>query len=145
MALAKILLDLFDFRPFRGRTGPEDDIAIEVANMLKAAALEGKLSAVWTCIPHEVGATSKGKQGFNLAQARYAKAKAMGLITGSADYVFVWPDGGGWIELKTKTGSLSPAQRLFRDWCVGAGVKHAVCRSCGDVSKILFEWGVLRA
>ena len=141
-ALATVIR-LMEYRHFKGRTGPEDQIAIAVATMLRVETLQGNLRGTWTCIPHEVGAMSLGEKGFRSAQARYAKAKAMGLITGSADYVFVWPDGGGWIELKTKTGSLSPAQRDFREWCMASGSSFAVCRSVDEVREILFEWGVL--
>ena len=137
------LLRIMQVKPFKGKKGPEDRLAIDVASMLRIASLEGRLSATWTCIPHEVGAVRKGSSAFRLAQARYAKAKAMGLITGSADYVFVWPDGGGWIELKAPTGSLSPAQQDFRDWCAGAGTRFEVARSTDDVEAILIHWGVL--
>lgn len=137
------ILRLMSFKNFKGRTGPEDRIAIEVAMMLRVETIRGTLKATWTCIPHEVGATSLNSKGFRLAQTRYAKAKAMGLVTGSADYVFVWPDGGGWIELKAKDGSLSQPQRDFREWCETAGVRHAVCRSVEDVAETLFSWGVL--
>ena len=138
------LMSLMNYRPFRGRIGPEDTLAIEVATWLRAMTLEGKLHATWTCIPHEVGAVPQKSAKFNLAQTRYAKAKAMGLITGSADYVFVWPNGGGWIELKSATGSLSSPQKDFRDWCRATGSNWAVCRTLDEVVENLLEWGVLR-
>lgn len=138
------LMSLMNYRPFKGRTGEEDDLAIRVATWLRAMTLEGKLKATWTCIPHEVGAVPLKNANFKVAQTRYAKAKAMGLITGSADYVFVWPEGGGWIELKSATGSLSAAQRTFREWCRATGSRHAVCRTQDEVAEKLFEWGVLR-
>lgn len=133
------LLRLMDYKFFRGRVGPEDRIAIDVATMLRVATIEGRLSATWTHIPHEVGG-GKGKS----SQIRYALAKAMGLIAGSCDYVLVWPGGGGWIELKTPTGSLNPAQRDFRDWCAATSCRHAVCKSTDEVEKTLISWGVLR-
>lgn len=139
------LMSLMNYRPFRGRTGAEDDLAITVATYLRAATLEGKLKATWTCIPHEVGAVPQKNAKFKLAQTRYAKAKAMGLITGSADYVFVWAGGGGWIELKSATGSLSEHQRDFRDWCRATNSNHAVCRTLDEVVEKLIEWGVLRS
>jgi hypothetical protein len=138
------MIALMEARPYRGRTGPEDNVAIEVANYLRAAVLERRLSATWTCIPHEVGAISMKSKDFKLAQGRYAKAKAMGLITGSADYVFVWQGGGGWIELKSATGSLSEAQRKFRDWCATTNSNHAVCRTLDEVVETLFSWKVLQ-
>ena len=105
------LLSLMDYTPYRGLKGQEDELAIAVATMLRVASLEGRLKATWTCIPHEVGAVPQKSAEFKKRQTRYAKAKAMGLITGSTDYVFVWPGGGGWIELKSQHGSLSSAQR----------------------------------
>lgn len=138
------LMSLMNYRPFRGRTGAEDDLAIRVATYLRAATLEGRLTATWTCIPHEVGAVPQKNANFKVAQSRYAKAKAMGLIAGSADYVFVWENGGAWIELKSATGSLSEAQRYFREWCRTTNSNHAVCRTLDEVVEKLMQFGVLR-
>jgi hypothetical protein len=136
---------LLAFTPFRGRTrGPEDDLALVVGAALRAWVLEGRLHATFTCVPHEVGAVSKTSPAFRPAQARYAKNIAQGLIAGSGDYVFVWEGGGGWIELKSSTGSLSPDQRDFRDWCGHAGARHAVCRTLDQVETVLRDWGALR-
>lgn len=131
------MLRLMDYKTWKGRAGPEDRLAIEVAIYLRVATLEGRLRATWTHIPHEVGGRGK------LAMIRMALAKAMGLIKGSADYVFVWENGGGWIELKAKDGSLTSEQKDFRDWCAATGCNHAVCRTLDDVVEELFSWGVL--
>lgn len=139
------LLRLMFYHPFKGKLrGPEDRLAIDVATMLRVATLEGRLKATWTCIPHEVGATALKSKEFNLAQARYAKAKAQGLITGSGDYVFVWNEGGGWIELKAPNGSLSPAQKDFRYWCMQSGSHYATCRTVEEVEQTLILWGALQ-
>jgi hypothetical protein len=131
------ILRLMDYRTFKGRVGPEDRLTIEVATMLRVATVEGRLRATWSHLPHE--AAGKGK----FAAIYMAKAKAMGLIKGSADLVFVWAGGGGWIELKTETGSLTKEQREFRDWCIATGCNHALCRSVEEVQRVLAEWGVL--
>lgn len=131
------MLRLMAYKTFKGRLGEEDRLSIEVANFLRVATLEGKLLGTWTHVPHEVAARGK------FANIHMAKARALGLIKGSADFVLAWPSGGGWIELKTKTGSLTPEQRDFRDWCVAKGVHHAVCRSLEEVQEKLFSWGVL--
>jgi len=131
-------------KPYRGRSsGPEDTIAMEVASFLRAATIEGALSATWTSIPHELGAVSVGSAQFRSMQSRYAKQIAMGLVTGSADYVFIDQNGGGWIELKSRTGSMQPSQRDFRTWCEIKCVRHAVCRSLDDVIDTLSAWGML--
>jgi hypothetical protein len=131
------LITLMDYKFFRGRTGAEDRLAIEVATELRVATLEGRLRATWTHVPHEVGGKGKG------AMIRMALAKAMGLIKGSGDFVFVWPEGGGWIELKVQAGRLSAHQSLFRDWCKGTGSRHAVCKTPQEVIDKLTEWGAL--
>lgn len=125
------------------RLGPEDLITIELANRLRVAVLEGRLRGTWTKIPHEVGAVSKKGGQFRVASARYAKQIAMGLITGSADFVFVWDTGGGWIELKSKTGTLSPTQKDFRSWAQAEHARHEVAKSADEAEEILRGWGVL--
>lgn len=138
------LMALMAFNPFRGKLrGPEDEFAIQCGSQLRAWAIEGRLRATFTCIPHEVGAVSRKSPAFKVAQARYAKELAKGLIAGSGDYVFVWAGGGGWIEIKSPTGSLSPDQRLFRAWCVSRGAPFAVARNIAELQSILIGWGVL--
>jgi hypothetical protein len=132
------LLRLMHYRHFRGRTGPEDKLAIEIATMLRVATLEGRLLASWTHLPNEMCGGGK------LAAIRLALAKSMGLIAGSADYVFCWPTGSCWIEIKAKDGSLSPAQRDFREWNEGLGVNYFVVRSVEDFEAKLISLGVLR-
>lgn len=131
------ILRLMEYRTFRGRIGGEDRMSVDVAIMLRVATIEGRLRATWTHIPHE--AAGRGK----FAAIYMAKAKAMGLIKGSADFVFVWQGGGGWIELKSETGSLTKEQREFRDWVIATGGNHAVCRSKQEVEAKLIEWGAL--
>lgn len=140
-----ILRRLLDFTPFRGRTrGPEDDLALVVGSALRGWVLEGRLHATFTCVPHEVGAVSKKSAAFRTAQARYAKNIAQGLIAGSGDYVFVGNGAAGWIELKSATGSLSPDQKDFRDWCEHVGAHYAVCRTLTAVEAALRDWGMLQ-
>lgn len=139
------LLRLLTRKPFRGTLrGPEDGLAIEFANDLRAWTLEGRLRATFTMVPHEVGYTAAYSPERNKAKARYAKALAQGLIPGSADYCFVWSDGGGWLELKSATGSPSPDQRDFREWCKLTGSHYAVGRSRAECEAVLRGWGVLR-
>lgn len=98
------------------------------------------------------------------------KLKRMGVLAGVADLTIHWiaqlevVPGPGWvvienvpgiafreptisrtgfIELKTKRGSLSKAQRQFRDDVTALGLPYEVCRSVADVRQVLKAWGVL--
>lgn len=66
------------------KIGDEDGDCIMFADTLRQAALTGKLRATFTHIPHEVGGGAKN------AGLRYSLAKAMGLVSGSGDFVFLW-------------------------------------------------------
>jgi len=48
-----------------------------------------------------------------------------------------------WIELKLPGGTLSTAQRGFRDWCYRYGQPWAVCHSLAEVEDTLRDWGLL--
>lgn len=131
------LLRLMDYKHFKGRMGEEDRLSVDVATMLRVATVEGRLRATWTHVPHEVAGRGK------FAAIYMAKARAMGLVKGSADFVFVWPNGGGWIELKTRTGSLSPEQRDYKQWCFETDCNYALCRTVDEVADKLISWGGL--
>lgn len=119
------------------KRGPEDNICIAFADGLRADALAGRLTATFTHVPHEVGGGAKN------AGLRYCLAKWLGLIPGSTDYVFVWADGGGWLEAKTDEGELTEKQKWFRQWCAAQGVRHGVFRTADEGRAILRQWGVL--
>jgi hypothetical protein len=126
----------------RVRLTDEDKHCIEFGDRLREAALMGRLSATFTHIPHEVGGGTKN------AALRYTLAKALGLVTGSADYVFVWDGGGGWIEFKRPAspgkpaGRLTKTQRQFGEWCQQQQVNWRVAHTANEGFEILTEWGV---
>lgn len=122
----------------RLRLGPEDYMAVQFANGLRVHALEGRLRAVFCHVPNELAGASR-------ATPAAAIARAAGLITGASDYLFLWDGGSGVLEAKSTTGSLTPSQKDWRDWCQSNGVRHAVFRSVEEGEAKLREWGVLTA
>lgn len=123
------------------RLGPEDRIAREFADRLRAWSLEGRMTALWFHVPNELA----GRHNDRRAAIRYGVAKALGLIPGVADYVFLSGTGAWVLEAKAPRGSLTATQKDFRAWCALHGVPHAVMRSADDGERALREWGVLRS
>jgi len=120
------------------KLGPEDLIAIEFANRLRAWTLEGKLTAVWSHVSNELAGGTKN------ARIRYSIAKALGMITGFADYVILWDSGSAAIEAKSKTGMQTAGQSDFEEWCRARGVPYYLIRSADEGEAILKQLGVLR-
>ena len=57
----------------------------------------------------------------------------------------VLPGGrAAFLELKSPTGSLSPAQREFRAACLAAGAVYEVARSTDEANAVLRAWGAVR-
>jgi hypothetical protein len=69
--------------------------------------------------------------------------KREGVKAGVPDIILV-RDGGSvaFLEVKTPKGSLSPAQKDFRDWCGANSVPWGVVRNVGDVQAFLTDLNV---
>ena len=109
-------------------------LCYEITNMLRAATLDGTLRAVWTHPANEGRRTPL--QG--------AILKAVGLISGTPDYLFVWPNGGGLIEIKPppfRPSDLNDNQKSYQQWCIERGANHAVCTTPDEVWRVLVRWG----
>jgi hypothetical protein len=53
-------------------------------------------------------------------------------------------DKTGWLELKTKTGKLSQAQREFKIVMIARGVPYAVSYGLDEAIRVLEHWGAVR-
>jgi hypothetical protein len=120
----------------RVKLGPEDRVCGPFATMLRAATIKGSLRAVWTHPANELA----GQPGKNV---RAAVARALGLIPGTGDYLFLWADGAGVLEAKSADGRMNPNQKDFRAWCEANGVRYAVFRTPAEGEAVLREWGIL--
>lgn len=120
----------------RLRLGPEDSMCLDFATRLRVASIEGRLRAVWTHPANELA--------FSFHKSpRAGIARALGLITGASDYLFLWDGGSAALEAKAKTGSLTDGQKDFRAWCEEQRVPHFVFRTADDGEQILKSLGVL--
>lgn len=138
--LAQRILRLMTGRELssRIRLKPEEILARAFANALRQATIEGRLRCVWTHPANEVAGQQTG-----LAQIRYAIAKAMGLIDGTADYLLLWSDGSGALEAKVGKNDQQANQVDFEAWCIANGVRYATFTSVEEGLAHLVEWGVL--
>ena len=89
---------------------------------------------------HRIPAWSSKTTGqYDPTTGRWRKAKGVKARKGVADITGVIPPHGRalFVECKTGSGSLSPAQRDFRDEVVGAGALWVLARSLDDVQDTL--------
>lgn len=136
---AAAILRLMSFAPLKRLTlKAEEALAVEFAIALRQASLEGRLRCVWTHPANEIAGRRDNK-----AQIRYAIAKAMGLIDGTADYLFLWATGSGALEAKVGKNGQQPNQIDFEAWCAEMGVPYRTFTSTSEGLAILTEWGVL--
>ena len=112
----------------------EDALSIHVADMMRKFTKDGAYRGVWFHVPNE------GKR----TDYAGAKCKAMGMIPGVTDFIFMWDGGHGGIELKVKKNPLTDTQEDFKSWCDDSGVPWALCRSKEEVYATLLGWGALR-
>lgn len=73
------------------------------------------------------------------------RARRMGALNGTPDLHVEWrtddgPPRHGWIEFKTKRGSLTDGQKDFRAECATHGVPWGVARSAEEAVVIVREW-----
>lgn len=116
-----------------GKPLNEDGIAYQVRCNLALYTMQGRLKAVWFHVPNEA------KRSRQLGVIM----KALGMIPGVSDFVFLWDGGGGVIELKYGKNGLQDSQVIFLEWCRTYNVPRAVCYGANQVDTVLHEWGVL--
>lgn len=74
-----------------------------------------------------------------------AKMKAEGVRAGSPDICVMLAEGRvGWLEMKAPDGSLSPAQKWFRDTALRLGHHWALARSVEEALEHLTQWDALK-
>lgn len=131
---------LMDWRPFVTRKPkPEQTLCTEFASQLRALTLEGKMLCTWTHVPNEIGWSNS-----RAAQIIYAAAKAMGMIVGAPDYVFLASHGSLALEAKSKTGRQHDRQVDFEAWCGEQNVPYEIFRTVEDGMAILRKYGMIK-
>lgn len=110
----------------------EDQFQASIANLLDAILDEERV--VWTHVP---------AGGYLLTPAARARLYRLGLKRGFSDIVICYSLGRTlWMEVKTPTGTLSPAQRLNHLRLGVLGHNVAVVRRIEEVIAALIEYNV---
>lgn len=112
----------------------EEAFQVETAAYLDAAMPD---SAWWCHIPNQ-GMFASTRQ----ILAAGARFKKQGLKAGAPDNLIVWAGRSHFIELKSKTGRLSDAQKIVIPEIESAGAPVAVARTLEDVAAALTAWGI---
>lgn len=117
---------------------PEEKVSVDTADKLRIHSLDGSYKGIWIHVPNE------GKRSILVAII----LKAMGLIPGANDFIFIWPANGfldaGIIELKSDDKKkLTPNQIDFQEWALSAKIKTAKHSTADGVINQLKEWGAI--
>jgi VRR-NUC domain len=73
-----------------------------------------------------------------------SKLMAMGLLPGVPDLILFSADGRAFfLEFKSADGVLSDAQKDFREWAMGAGLRYAVARTVSEAMTIFESFGAI--
>ena len=115
----------------------EEVLSVEVALRLRTLSQYGKLRGVWFHVPNETVVSD------NLDLVRLEKKKAMGMVPGAPDLVFLKKDGCLQVELKYGNNGLSKNQKSYRDMSEKQEVPYVLCKSWEDVRDTLVEHGFL--
>ena len=95
------------------------------------------LALVWKpkCVYFAVPNSLVARDSFHVANM-----KRQGLTPGVTDWVFLWWNGCGGIELKVNGNKQTPAQKGFEQWCNQEKVPYRIAESIEQCYSILKEW-----
>ncbi len=93
-------------------------------------------------LPHDAVWTTIGHGGFKLPIQVARAMKARGVKAGWPDIQILWRHAYYGIELKTRKGVLSKAQKELHPRLRATGAQVAICRSIEDVTSTLKDWGM---
>lgn len=102
---------------------PEQRESVEFADDMRAMTLTGEYKGIWLHIPNE------GKRSLLVALI----LRAMGLITGAPDYIFIWAGGCLLAELKIGKNKQSQGQSWFQQWVEYCGLRYELCYSKEEI------------
>ncbi len=91
------------------------------------------------CSEYLIHIANQGKRSISYG----SKLKRMGLRSGASDLFLSYPNSiyhGFWIELKTRTGIVSPQQKLWGESVSKAGYKFSVIRDSEECINAIMKY-----
>lgn len=113
---------------------PEQKLCIQFADKMRELTASGAYEGIWLHIPNE-----RKAHVFTMMILR-----AMGVITGAWDYIFIGPWGCACLEFKEGSNTLSEYQRYFRFWLRKWDIPHEEVRTVAQAISALKKWGALK-
>lgn len=137
MEINDYLMDIMQFpKVMASKAKGETRECIQFANQLKVLSVNNQLHCIWFHVSNE---NPVARQYIHWAKLQ----KAIGLMKGAPDYVFLWKDGAACMEMKSRQGRLSDAQKTFRAWCQQQMVPYVVIYSAEEGIQQLTEWHLI--
>lgn len=119
--------------PMQATLNPEEGMCVRFADLMREYTDKEIYKGIWLHIPNE-----RKAHVFTMIIL-----KAMGVITGAWDYVFIGPWGAGCLEFKQGANTLSDYQRYFRFWLRKWDIPHEEVRTVEQALQALKKWGAL--
>jgi hypothetical protein len=83
--------------------------------------------------------------GMHADPIHVSRFKRLGLLPGVADICLTLPGGrSAFLEVKSKDGRQSEAQKNFQLWCELNGAPYCIVKSLVEADAVLSEWGAYR-
>lgn len=120
----------------------EYELGVSLIKHLEDLKCMNQIEGFWFHVPNQISRNDNPKFG--------AALKRLGKVKGAPDYVFVWKNKVGFMELKrAKTkenarGTLQKEQRDLQTESLKLDVPFEVCDSLDDCLLILEKWGFIK-
>ncbi len=128
--LAEIILPQSSFslsqQPAQTATlSPEDRECMKLVSFLREKTLTEDFPYVWFKVPNEFDGRKNPVFG--------RRMERLGRVKGAPDYVIAGKGNVMFVEMKSKRGRLSSAQKLFQEWCNACNVEYVLASDGNEV------------
>lgn len=119
--------------------GPEDELSARANVFMKDMLAQGRYQGIFFHVANESGGGGTKIQRMRTQQ----KKKAIGMVPGVFDWVFMSQGRQLLVDLKVGNGKLTQSQKDFVEWAEWAGIATGVARSVVELEELLVEAGFM--